>query len=113
LLFVFTKAEAAADSSKQEIESFKAGKGGVLTPVVGVDKSIDELDNFAGLSVEAEKMSKDWKVVFVGCLDGKVAEKLDAEKVDNCLKDMVQNIQQGMVSKYLAFDNEGDLINLA
>ena len=113
MLFVFTKAESPEGPSKHEVELFNAGKGGVLTPIMCVDKSLDDLNDFSDLAKEAEQMSKDWKVVFVGCLDGKVGEKLNNEKIDNSLKDMVQGIQQGMVSRYLAFDNYGELIQFA
>ena len=113
VLFVFTKAEPPESQSTKEIELFNAGKGGILTPIMAVDKSIDELKSFESLSKEAQQMSPDWKVVFVACLDGIVDDTLTNEKVDDSLKDMVQGIQQGMVSKYLAFDNDGELINMS
>jgi len=75
-----------------------------------VDKSLDDLKDFADLAQEAENMSQEWKIVFVACLDGKIGEKLTNDKVENSLKDMIKYIHQGMVSKFLAFDNEGELI---
>ena len=113
MLFVFTKVEAPESNNKKEVELFHAGKGGILTPVMCVDKSIDELKNFLDLSKESEQMSQDWKVVFVACLDGIVGDKLTNAKVDDSLKGMVQYIRQGMISKYLAFDNNGELINMS
>lgn len=113
LLFVFAKAEPSESKSEEEMALFNAGKGGVLTPVMCIDKPLDELSDFADLSKEAEQMSEDWKIVFVGCLDGKIGEKLNNEKIDKHLKDMAQSIQQGMVSNYLAFDNDGELVKFA
>ena len=113
MLFVFTKVAPPESSSKKELELFNAGKGGILTPIMCVDKSIDELKNFSDLSKEAEQMSQDWKIVFVACLDGIAGDTLTNEKIENSLKDMVQNIQQGMVSRYLTFDNTGELINMS
>ena len=53
LLFVFATAELPDDAAPAQRERFVNGGGGTLSPVVCVDKGLDELSSFEALVTEA------------------------------------------------------------
>ncbi len=112
MLFVFAKSALPAEHSKGEAERFKSGLGGELTPMMCVDKKLDELSDFKALALEAEKLFLDWQMVFIGALPGRAGAPTK-EEIDDALKNMVQAIQfGGDMSGYLIFDKNGDPIRI-
>ena len=110
LLFVFTRSELPEDSNVAEQQSFNAGQGGNLIPVVCVDKTLDECGDFAELVDESKNTGQDWQIVFVAALFGKMGvlpSNIDAEQP---LARMIESIQQGLIANYLAFDRDGNLV---
>lgn len=109
LLFVFVRSVLHDDHQPHEAERFHAGQGGILQPVLCVDKTPDELTNFAALKAESARTGERWQIVFVaaiGSANGKAPSSDDAEMP---LKRMIQTIQSGGdVSRYLAFDQHGE-----
>lgn len=110
-LFTFLKAALPKDIEGDEAERFHAGKGGVLQPIMCVDKALDDLTDFSDLVKESENMKQDWQMVLVACLSG-VGDSQPAEtEVELQLKMMVQMVENGGdLSRYLAFDREGELV---
>ncbi|MDY0191256.1 MAG: hypothetical protein RBR22_11030 [Desulfuromonas sp.] len=113
LLFVFTKAELPEDATELEKENFAQGLGGTLTPVVCVDKSPKELDNFATLLEESKKTGQDWDVVFVSSMSGHGGIAPNSDQAEQPLQMMVQAIQAGSIGSFLAFSNTGDILNIS
>ena len=113
LLFVFTKPELPDGYTEAQNRDFEAGTGGVLTPQMCVDKALDELGDFSDLAKESRQMGPDWKIVFVASLPGHAGVMPSTEEAQEPLKKMIHSIQNGAISKYLAFDQDGDLIQIS
>lgn len=113
LLFVFTQPELPEGYAKEQIERFHAGQGGVLTPKMCTDKALDELGSFSDLVAESDQTGQDWKVVFVACLDGRNGVMPSSEDAQEPLKKMVDSIQNGAVSNYLAYDRDGNQLRFS
>jgi len=113
LLFVFTKPELPDGYTEAQQRDFDAGTGGVLTPQMCTDKALDELGDFSHLMKESHQMGQDWKIVFVASLPGRAGVMPSTEEAQEPLKTMIHSIQNGAISKYLAFDQDGDLIQIS
>lgn len=113
LLFVFTQPELPEDHTEAQAQRFREGKGGVLTPKMCTDKALDELGDFSDLVEESHKTGQDWKIVFVACLAGRAGVMPSSEDAQGPLKKMVDSIRNGAVSRYLAYDRDGDQIRLS
>ncbi|NQY27748.1 MAG: ribonucleotide reductase subunit alpha [Piscirickettsiaceae bacterium] len=113
-LFTFLKSSLPKDHEGNEEQSFQAGKGGVLQPLMCVDKALGDLTTFADLFEESKNMEQDWQIVLVACLSGVGESMPAATEIDLQLKMMVQMVENGGdLSRYLAFDRAGDLIQFA
>jgi hypothetical protein len=107
-LFVFLQASLPDDANDGEADSFNAGQGGALNPIMCVDKPLDELSDFDALVKESESMGQDWHIVLVAALSGDNGLMPTAVEADAPLKNMVQMVQNGGdLSKYMAFDKQG------
>ena len=113
LLFVFTKPELPDGYTEAQNRDFEAGTGGVLTPQMCTDKALDELGEFPALVKESHQMGQDWKIVFVASLPGHAGVMPSTEEAQEPLKTMIHSIQNGAISKYLAFDQDGDLVQIS
>lgn len=103
LLFVFCQRRLHDDHGPGEAERFAAGEGGVLQPVLCVDKTPAELIDFATLKKDADALDGRWEIIFVAAIDDSGSAAADAP-----LKRMIQTIQTGGdVARYLAFDRTG------
>ncbi len=110
LLFVFTRSDLPEDCNETEIERFNAGIGGHLIPVICVDKSLDQISNFTDLVEESKNTDQDWKIVFVAALSGTAGILPTAALIEQALNSMVESIQQGLITNYIAFDREGQVV---
>jgi hypothetical protein len=113
LLFVFTRPELPEGATEAQKQAFQAGKGGVLTAQMCTDKALDELGDFADLVKESRRMGQDWKIVFVAGLGGHGGVMPSTEAAQEPLKTMISSIQNGEFSKYLAFNQDGDLVQFS
>lgn len=110
-LFVFLQVSLPEEHKKDQAQRFHLGKGGELQPIMCVDKDLEELSNFADLVTESEQMGQDWTMVLIACLNGRNGISPGPEEAENALNMMVQTVQNGAdLSKYLAFDRNGELI---
>lgn len=113
LLFVFTQPELPPQHSAEEARRFEAGIGGVLTPKMCTDKAADELRDFSELVEESIQTGQDWKIVFVAGLGGRGGVMPSSEDAHEPLAKMIASIQDGMVSGYLAFGRDGNLVSFS
>lgn len=112
ILFVFTQAELPGDHTKDQQEQFKARQGGTLTPVMCVDKLASKRSSFAALVEESRQTGKEWDIAFVACMSGKPGIATGSEEAEQPLKTMVQSIKDGKIGNYLAFNRDGELVQL-
>ncbi len=113
-LFVFLQTSLPADHDDADKQRFHSGQGGELTPIMCVDKGLEELTNFADLVTESEQMEQDWSMVLIACLSGENGVLPSSAEAEQPLKMMVQVVQSGGdLSKYLAFDRQGSLLHFA
>lgn len=108
LLFVFARAELPDEPNAEQQQRFEQGEGGVLTPVLCVDKTPDELTDMAALAVEARETGMAWDVAFVAAL----ADPDGSADVEPHLERMVEALKMGSVERFLAFDQQGDVLSL-
>lgn len=113
LLFVFTKAELPEDATQEEKNNFEKGMGGALTPVVCVDKSPTEISSFTALVDESKKTGQDWDVVFVSSMSGQAGIAPNSDQAEQPLQMMVQAIQAGGISHFLAFSQSGEILQIS
>jgi len=110
-LFVFLQTTLPDNPSDKDKQRFQKGRGGELKAIMCVDKNLDELSTFTDLVSEAKQMAQEWHLVLVACLSGKNGDNPTAEEAEDPLKRMVQSVQNGAdLSKYLAFDKQGNLL---
>ena len=113
LLFVFATAELPEDATSAQRERFAAGGGGTLSPVVCVDKGLDELSGFEALVTEARESNNSgtaWHVVFAAGLSGRNGQAPAAEQVERALQLMVERVRGGMIDSFLALDPAGETL---
>ena len=112
LLFVFAAVELPADSTEQQIADFAAGQGGTLTPSMCVDKSPQELDSFSALYEEAAQFDKPWGMVFAAVMSGSPGHQPTEAAIDKAFEDMVEDIKQGRLNRYIPFGRDGQPIQI-
>ena len=114
LLFVFLKTSLPKNHKDDESERFHAGDGGALEPIMCVDKTLDELSNFADLVTESEKINGDWQIVLIASLGGQNGAVPSSDDATEPLKMMVQTVETGgNLSQFLAFDKDGQPIQFS
>ncbi|MFP4138585.1 MAG: ribonucleotide reductase subunit alpha [Halomonas sp.] len=112
LLFVFTRAELPDHPSAEQQERFARGEGGVLTPVLCVDKAPEALTDMAALVAESRNTGVEWDIVFVGALSGRGDEAPSAEQAEAQLERMVESLKMGNVEAFLALDRHGEAVRI-
>ncbi|MCK5925887.1 MAG: hypothetical protein KAG10_08350, partial [Methylococcales bacterium] len=82
--------------------------------IMCVDKNLSDLTDFSDLVIESKQMNQDWNMVLVACLSGHNDQFPTAEEAEEPLNRMVEAVQNGAdLSRYLAFDKLGDLLQFA
>ncbi len=113
-LFVFLQASLPNDHNDEDKERFNSGQGGELQAIMCVDKDLAELTDFATLITESKQMQQQWDIVLIACLAGVNGKQASPEQAEASLKMMVQTVQNdGDLSKYLALDKQGDLLQFS
>lgn len=106
LLFVCTRAELPDHPSAEQRRRFEQGEGGVLTPMLCVDKTPDELSDMAALVAESEATGVDWDIVFVAAM----ADQGGSALAERHLQRMVESLKTGSIGQFLAFDRAGEVV---
>ncbi|MBK8186520.1 MAG: ribonucleotide reductase subunit alpha [Cellvibrio sp.] len=93
-------------------ESNENPQGGYLTPIMCVDKTPDEIVSFESLLAESDNTGQKWDLVFVGALSGKGSIAPSNTDANKPLDAMIAKINMGMVSDYLAFNKQGEILEM-
>lgn len=113
-LFVFLRAALPKDHDGDEAVCFHSGQGGALSPIMCVDKPLDDLTSFSDLVEESKNMDQDWQLILVACLSGMGGLMPTSTETDLQLKMMVQRVENGGdLSRYLAFNRDGELVQFS
>lgn len=112
VLFVFAVAELPMQHTETQKQRFQERQGGALAPVMCVDKAPEELDSFAALVEESGRTGQDWDIAFAAVLSGVQGIAPDAATAEKAMKKMIDAIHQGAISKFLAFNRTGELVQL-
>jgi hypothetical protein len=112
LLFVFTAAELPEDCTPAQRARFEAGQGGVLTPLMCVDKTPDEIQGFQALVEEARQFGQHWSVVFAAALSGRDGRAPSSEDAEKPLERMIESIKAGLPGALIPFDRHGQALSL-
>lgn len=107
LLFVFAGVELPDDSTPEQRARFEEGEGGALVPLMCVDKTPDELDNFSALMEESLQLGQDWRIVFAAALSGTRSRPPTSADAELPLQRMVEAIRQGAHGAFIPFDRQG------
>lgn len=113
LLFVFAGVELPDTATTEQIIDFERGHGGVLVPLMCVDKAPDELTDFRTLVDESDNMGQDWRFVFVAALSGRRDRPPASEDAAQPLTRMVEAIKQGRLEGFVSFDRVGQAVQLS
>jgi hypothetical protein len=112
LLLLFAAAELPDGSTAAERARFEAGQGGALVPQVCVDKTPEELQDFAALAEEAKLFTQGWSIVFVAALSGSSGQPPDARAIDTALERMVESVKAGRFDGMIPFNRSGHGVQL-
>lgn len=108
LLFVFAAAELPDQATAAQARRFAAGRGGALSPLMCVDKAPAELEDFASLAEESRHAGPPWQVVFAAALPGEGGRPPAKDRVETALQSMVEAVRAGGVSRFAAYDPDGE-----
>ncbi len=110
LLFVFVRTELPESPTRDQHERHAQGEGGTLTPVLCVDKAPQEIASFRALASESGNTGLTWDLVFVAAMEGRAGIPPSSDEAAQPLRLMVNAINNGQISRFAAFDREGDPI---
>lgn len=112
LLMVFAGAELSDDATPEQKADFEAGHGGELSPLMCADKTPNEIGSFEKLVTEAAQFGHNWVVVFVAGMSGIGPRAPSSEDAQAHLQGMVDAIKVGQIDRFIAFNLDGDAIQL-
>jgi len=97
------------DHKGDEEFRFNSGLGGELTPVMTLDKPLNELTDFNDLVEESKLMKKEWQLVSVAVISGHSGIMPTSEEALKSLEIMMKTVETGGdLSKFMTFDREGE-----
>lgn len=80
---------------------------GTITPLMCVDKTPAELTDFASFVSEADSISTEWNMIFIGAMSGQNGQQPTSDEADPLLNLMVNNLMAGQdLSRYLILDRQ-------
>ena len=106
LLMVFTTAECDADATPEQRAAHAAGAGGVLRPLMCVDKDPAELKDFDALAAEARQAGPAWQLMFTAALAGRTT----ASEIQRMLDLLVKRVETGEFGGLLPFNPAGEAV---
>ncbi|MCO4322402.1 ribonucleotide reductase subunit alpha [Aliidiomarina quisquiliarum] len=112
LLFVFARKEMPEQATEEQRLRFEEGSGGNLDPVLCVDKLPEEVECLEALIKESEETGLTWDVAFAASMSGLAGLPPTTEQAEQPLTMMVESIKGGTVANFLAFDREGELLQI-
>lgn len=115
LLLVFVASELPEGATAAQRDDHARGEGGALVPLMCVDKLPEEVASFEALVREARDYAlpdQRWKLVFAAALMGTAHQEPGDAQTDQALGRMVESIKGGAVEGFLAFDRQGQAVQL-
>ena len=106
LLMVFATAECEPDATPAQRAAHAAGEGGVLRPLMCVDKDPAELADFDALAAEARHAGPAWQLMFTAALAGRTT----ASEVGRMLELLVKRVEAGEFGGMLPFNPAGEVV---
>ena len=106
ILFVF------AESAKR-IDGEGDSSDFTITPVMFIDKELHELSDFPTLIEDSKETGKNWDLVFVAGLLGKVNKLPSFSETDQQLDSMVKAINQGEIERFAVYTADGSIAELS
>lgn len=106
LLMVFTTAECEPDATPEQRAAHAAGEGGLLRPLMCVDKDPAELKDFQALAAEARQAGPAWQLMFTAALAGRTT----ASEIKRMLDLLVQRVETGEFGGLLPFNVDGEAV---
>ena len=106
LLMVFATAECEPDATPEQRAAHAAGEGGVLRPLMCVDKDPAELQDFQALAAEAREAGPAWQLVFTAALAGRTT----ASEINRMLDLLVKRVETGELGGLLPFNTDGEAV---
>ena len=88
-------------------------KAGELAPLMCVDKDPATLDGFNTLAAEADGFDQPWRLVFAAGLAGGAGQAPDEAAVGQALQRMVESVRTGDIERFIAFDRQGQAVQLS
>lgn len=107
LLFVFAGTELTDDSTPEQREQFRTGRGGALIPLMCVDRTPEDIVDFRQLEEESHQFGHNWVMVFVAGLSGRNGRAPTPDEAQEPLERMVASIKAGTFSAFIPFDRMG------
>lgn len=107
LLFVFAGTELTEDSTPEQLERFRLGRGGALIPLMCVDRTPEEIVSFSQMEEESHQFGHDWVMVFVAGLSGRNGMAPTPDEAQKTLERMVESIKAGSFGAFIPFDRMG------
>lgn len=108
LLMVFAAAEIESDASAAQRAAHAQGQGGVLRPLMCVDKDPAELADFAALAVEARHAGPAWSLMFAAALSGSPS----GGEIERLLELLVKRVETGELGGLIPFNTAGEAVEL-
>ena len=108
LLFVLTRAELPDLPTDQQRQHVAKGEGGVLMPVLCVDKCPTEIEHMNDLIEESRLTGVDWDIALMAAMDHPGSDDV----IETRLSHLVKSVQSGDIARMVAFDCNGDAIQL-
>jgi hypothetical protein len=107
LLFVFAAAGVPDDATPEQHARFEGRQGGTLTPLMCVDKAVDDVGSFDDLLLESREFGQAWDIVFVAAMSGAGGVGPTPAQAELPLQRMVDSIKSGRIGGFVPFDNAG------
>ncbi|NCT84566.1 MAG: ribonucleotide reductase subunit alpha [Comamonadaceae bacterium] len=108
LLMVFATADCEPDATPAQRAAHAAGTGGVLRPLMCVDKDPAELRDFDALAAEARRAGPAWQLVFTAALAGRTT----AGEIQHMLELLVKRVEAGEFGGLLPFNPAGEAVRI-
>lgn len=113
LLFVLAQAGLPDDPSDEERLAYEQGEGGVLSPVLCVDKLPEELPRFEQLLEESTQTGVHWDLAFASALSGRAGIAPTSDEALQPLQMMAEQVKAGLITRFLVINRDGDLLQIS
>ena len=81
-----------------------------ITPVMSIEKTLDELSDFPTLVEESKQPGKQWNIVFIAGMLGIDGVLPTVEAANDRLDAMIKSIHHGVFSNMIAYNIDGEAV---